>query len=87
MQEAGRIRFKGLPYYWGAITATKCIKAIVFVFLPGKAADKVKPDACTRWVRHMGRFYENRIYAFALASLKKLILVLRWQKRNLFSDI
>lgn len=23
-------------------------------------------DACTGWVRHMGYFYENRIYAFAL---------------------
>ena len=60
------MKFKGLPYYWGAIAATKYIKAIVFVFLPGKAVDKVKLDACTGWVRHMGRFYENRIYAFAL---------------------
>ena len=34
------MRFKGFPYCWGAIAATKCIKAIVFVFLPGKAGDK-----------------------------------------------
>lgn len=64
--------FKGLPYYWGAIAATKCIKAILFVFLPGKTGDKVKLDACTGWVRHMGRFYENRIYSFTLdAQLTK----------------
>ena len=64
--------FKGFPYYLGAIAASKCIKAIVFVFLPGKTGDKVKLDACTGWVRHMGRFYENRIYAFALdAQLTK----------------
>ena len=64
--------FKGFPYYWGAIATTKCIKAIVFVFLPGKAADQVKLDACTGWVRHMGRFHENRIYAFTLdAQLTK----------------
>ena len=32
----------------------------------------MKLDACTGWVRHMGRFYENRIYAFALdAQLTK----------------
>jgi len=41
------MRFKGFSYYWGAIAATKCIKAIVFVFLAGRAADKVKLDACT----------------------------------------
>ena len=64
--------FKGFPYYWGAIAASKCIKAIVFVFLPGKAGDTVKLDACTGCVRHMGRFYENRIYACVLdAQLTK----------------
>lgn len=66
------MKFKGLSYYWGAIAATKCIKAILFVFLPGKIGDKVKLDACTGWVRHMGRFYENRTYTFALdAQLTK----------------
>lgn len=60
------MRFKGFPYYWGAIATTKCIKAILFVFLPRKTGDKVKLDACTGWVRHMGRFYENRTYTFAL---------------------
>ena len=68
MREDGRMIFKGFPYYWGAIAATKCIKAIVFVFLPGKAGDKMKLDACPGWVRHMGRFYENRTSAWTLVS-------------------
>ena len=28
--------FKGFPYYLGAIATTKCIRAILFVFVPGK---------------------------------------------------
>ncbi|MBM6885529.1 MULTISPECIES: hypothetical protein [Oscillospiraceae] len=60
------MEFKGLPYYWGAIAATKCIKAILFAFLPGKHGDKATLDACTGWIRHMGRFYENRTYTFVL---------------------
>ena len=60
------MKFKGLPYYWGAIATTKCIQAILFMFLPGKTGDKVKLDTCTGWVRHMGRFYENRTYTFTL---------------------
>ena len=35
------VKFKGLSYYVGAIATTKCIKAILFVFLPGKTGDKV----------------------------------------------
>lgn len=58
--------FKGLPYYWGAIAVTKCIRAILFVFLPEKTGDKVTLDACTGWIRHMGRFYESRTYTFVL---------------------
>ena len=64
--------FKGFPYCCGPVAASRGSKAVVFVFLPGKTGDKVKLDACTGWVRHMGRFYENRIYAFALdAQLTK----------------
>ena len=64
--------FKGIPYFWGAIATTKCIRAIAFAFLPGKNGDHAKLDACTGWVRHMGRFYENRTYSFALdAQLTK----------------
>ena len=60
------MKFRGLPYYWGAIATTKCIKAILFAFLPGKDGDKANLNACTGWVRHMGRFHENRTYTFAL---------------------
>ena len=64
--------FKGIPYFWGAIATTKCIRASAFAFLPGKNGDHAKLDACTGWVRHMGRFYENRTYSFALdAQLTK----------------
>ena len=62
---------KGLPYFLG-IAVTKCITAVLFVFQPGKSRDRVLLDACTGWVRHMGRFYENRTYSFALdAQLTK----------------
>ena len=64
--------FKGLPYYWGSIAITKCIRAILFVFLPGKNKDKLTLNTCTGWVKHMGRFYENRTYTFVLdAQLTK----------------
>lgn len=56
---------KGLPYFLG-IAVTKCITAVLFVFQPGKSRDRVLLDACTGWVRHMGRFYESRAYAFVL---------------------
>ena len=66
------MKFKGLPYYWGGIATTKCLKAILFAFLPGKTEDRVNLDACTGWVRHMGRFFENRTYTFVLdARLNK----------------
>src|SRR5699024_4975779 len=58
--------FKGFPYYLGAIATTKCIRAILFVFVPGKNGDRVTLDSCTGWVRHMGRFYESRTYSFLL---------------------
>lgn len=58
--------FKGFPYYWGAMASTKCIRAVLFAFLPGKNGDKASVDSCTGWVRHMGRFYESRTYVFIL---------------------
>jgi len=58
--------FKSFPYYWGAIATAKSIRAVLFIFLPGKKADKVTLDACTGWVRHMGRFYESKKYVFVL---------------------
>ena len=64
--------FKGFPYYWGAIATTKCIRAILFVFLPGKNKDKLTLNTCTGWVKHMGRFYESKTYSFRFdAQLSK----------------
>lgn len=60
--------FKRFRYYWGAIAATKCLRAILFVFLPGKREDRATLDSCTGWVRHVGRFYENRTYTFVLEA-------------------
>lgn len=59
-------KFKGFPYYWGAVAETKCLRAVLFSFLPGKRVDRAALNACTGWVRHMGRFYENRTYEFVL---------------------
>ncbi len=81
--------FKGLSYYWGAIAETKRIRAILFAFLPGKSRDKVTLDTCTGWVRHMGRFSENRTYAFVFdARLTKgeaEVLLLDKEKQILFT--
>lgn len=48
------------------IAASKCIAAVFFMFRPGKEADIVSLDSCTGWVRHVGRFHQNRIYEFHL---------------------
>ena len=45
---------------------SKSIAAVLFVFRPGKNADKVTLDSCSGWVSHAGRFRESRTYAFAL---------------------
>ncbi len=64
--------FKRFPYYLGAIAVVKCIRAVVFTFRPGKSADHTAVDSCTGFVRHMGRFYEDRTYTFILdAKLAK----------------
>lgn len=64
--------FKSFPYYLGAIAVVKCIRAVVFTFRPGKGADHTTVDSCTGFVRHMGRFYEDRTYTFTLdAKLAK----------------
>ena len=38
----------------------------MYVFRPGKDADKVTLDSCTGWVKHVGRFRESRTYEFIL---------------------
>ncbi len=63
---------KGFPYFWGGIAEAKSIRAILYVFRPGKSRDRVALDTCTGRVRHMGRFYESRTYTFTLdAQLSK----------------
>ena len=44
----------------------KSIRAVMFVFSPGRNSDRAALEACSGWVRHMARFYENRTYSFAL---------------------
>ena len=52
--------------YIKGFAVSKSIRAIMFVFRPGKDADKAALNSCTGWVKHMGRFYENRTYEFTL---------------------
>lgn len=52
--------------YLGSIAVSKRIFAILFVFRPGKDADRVTLDSCTGWVKRRGRFSESRTYEFTL---------------------
>lgn len=52
--------------YQRGYAVSKSIAAIVFVFHPGKDADRVTVDSCTGWVSHGGLFRESRIYEFTL---------------------
>lgn len=49
-----------------SFVTTKCIAAVLFVFRPGKQADCVSINSCTGWVRHVGRFRQDRTYTFCL---------------------
>lgn len=52
--------------YWRGFGVLKRIAAIVFIFRPGKNADRATLNSCTGWVRHVGRFRESRTYEFTL---------------------
>lgn len=52
--------------YFRSIAVSKSIAAILFVFRPCRDADRVTLDACTGWVKHMGRFSTSRTYEFTL---------------------
>lgn len=73
--------------YLRSIATTKSIRAIRFVFHPGKHLDRATLEACTGWVRHAGNFPESKIYAFVLQTrLSKgsaEVLLLDQQKRPL----
>ena len=50
--------------YRQGLAVTKSIIAVLFVFRPGREADRVSLSACTGWVRHAGRFRTGRTYLF-----------------------
>ena len=50
--------------YSQGLVESKKIKAILYVFRPGKDADRVTIDSCTGWAKHAGRFCESRSYEF-----------------------
>lgn len=52
--------------YRRGLAVSKCIRALVFVFRPGKDGDQATLDSCTGWVKHGGRFREGGRYAFSL---------------------
>ena len=54
--------------YGQGLAVTKSIAAILFVFRPGRDADRVKLNSCTGWVRHVGRFQQGRAYAFSFEA-------------------
>lgn len=54
-----------LLYRRGLVTS-KCIKAALFLFRPGRSADKATVDDCTGWVSHAGRFSGGQTYVFTL---------------------
>lgn len=52
--------------YCQGFAVSKSIVAIIFVFRPGRNADRVTLDSCSGWVKHVGRFHKNRAYEFSL---------------------
>lgn len=52
--------------YLRSIMTSRCIAAVLFIFCPGKAADRLTLDKCTGWARHIGYFPESGIYTFML---------------------
>lgn len=50
--------------YCKGLAVSKSIGAILFIFRPGRDADKATLDSCTGWVKHVGRFHESRTYEF-----------------------
>ena len=58
--------------YSRGLAVTKCIAAVLFVFRPGRDADRAELNSCSGWVRHMGRFHQGRVYEFSFeAQLSK----------------
>ncbi len=56
---------KVLSYLLG-IATIKRIRAVLFIFQPGKSSDRAVLKACTGYVRHRGKFSESKTYVFVL---------------------
>lgn len=56
----------GYLLYCRDIAVTRCMRALVFLFRPRRDGDTVTLDACSGWLRHVGRFRESGTYAFTL---------------------
>lgn len=54
--------------YRRGFATTKCIRAVLFVYRPGRTADRVNLNACTGWTRRAVRFPESRVYHFDLTD-------------------
>ena len=54
--------------YTQGLAVTKCIAAVLFMFRPGREADRANLNSCTGWVRHVGRFRQGRAYEFFFES-------------------
>lgn len=54
--------------YRRGLAVTKCIAAVLFVFRPGRDADRAELNSCSGWVRHMGRFHQGRAYEFSFEA-------------------
>lgn len=54
--------------YSRGIMVSKCVKAVLFLFRPGRDMDEATLDSCTGWVRHAGRSRDSRTYVFTLET-------------------
>ena len=54
--------------YYNGYAVSKSIMALVFIFHPGKDADRANVNSCSGWVSHVGQFRESRIYEFVLEA-------------------
>ena len=54
--------------YSRGLAVTKSIAAVLFVFRPGRDADRAELNSCNGWVRHVGRFHQGRAYEFSFEA-------------------
>ena len=58
----------GYLLYCRGLAVTKCIAAVLFVFRPGRDADRADLNSCTGWVRHAVRLHQGRAYEFSFKA-------------------